>query len=89
MKPWLRRLRGVFGIGVLWGFVGTVVGTVVGAFVSVAGGQPLFTVLAEFGLGVGGLGFVLGSTFAGVLTILERRRTLEELTPGRAARWTG
>jgi hypothetical protein len=80
-------LRGVLGIGALWGGVGTVVGSAIGVFVAAAGSQPLLSALVEFGLGVGGLGFALGSAFAGALTVLERRRTLDELTPGRAARW--
>jgi hypothetical protein len=87
MKQWLRRLRGVLGIGTLWGLVGTVVGVGVGAFLSRASGQPLLQALVEFGLGVGWLGFVLGSVFAGVLTMLEGQRTLDKLTPWRAARW--
>jgi len=59
----------------------------IGAFVSGANGQPLLQSVVEFGLGVGGLGFVLGSVFAGALTVLEGQRTLDELTPRRAARW--
>ena len=89
MKQWLRRLRGVLGIGTLWGVAGTALGTVAGLIVSVSGGLPLLDTLVEFGLGAGGLGFVLGSGFAGVLTMLERRRTLDELSPGRAALWGG
>jgi len=59
----------------------------VGLFLSVSGGLPFLDTLVEFGLGAGRLGFGLGSTFAFVLTTLERRRTLDELTPGRAAGW--
>jgi hypothetical protein len=87
MKGWLRRLRGVLGIGTLWGAVGTAVGSVAGLVVSLSGGLPLLDTLVEFGMGAGGLGFGLGSAFAVVLTTLEKRRTLDELTPGRAAGW--
>ena len=87
IKQWLRRLRGVFGIGALWGIAGTAVGSIAAVAISVAAGLPFVETLLEVGLGVGGLGFVLGSTFAGLLTTLERPRTLEELTPRRAAGW--
>jgi hypothetical protein len=89
MKSWLRRLRGVLGIGTLWGGVGVAVGSVVGLFTSLSGSLPLFDTLIEFGLGAGGLGFGLGSAFAAVLATLEKRRTLDELPPRRAAGWGG
>ena len=31
MKQWLRRLRGVLGMGAIWGVVGSLVGAGVGA----------------------------------------------------------
>ncbi len=88
MKRWLRRLRGIVGIGVLWGAAGTALGTIGALIGIVSGGLPMSD-LIEIGLGAGGLGFVLGSSFAGVLTMLEGRHTLEELSPGRAALWGG
>ncbi len=87
MKGWIRRLRGIAGIGTLWGLAGAVVGTLGGLAAAVFGGAPLLAAVANFGLGGGGVGFLLGTTFAGVLTMMERRRTLDELTPGRAAFW--
>ena len=86
MKRWIRRLRGVLGIGTAWGLAGTTVGAIGGLVASVAGGLPLPQLL-ELALGAGGFGFVLGSAFAAVLTMLEPRRTLEELSPRRAAVW--
>jgi hypothetical protein len=77
----------VLGIGTLWGAAGVAVGSVVGTFLSLSGGLPFLDTLVEFGLGAGGLGFGLGSAFAVVLTTLESRRTLDELTPRRAAGW--
>jgi hypothetical protein len=35
MKPWLRRLRGMAGIGAMWGIACSVLGVAVGVLVSV------------------------------------------------------
>lgn len=87
IERWLRRLRGIFGIGTLWGAAGVVVGSVTSVLMNVVNGLPAFGTLLELGLGAGGLGFVLGSTFASYLALLERRRTVDDLTPLRAAGW--
>ena len=89
MKKWLRRLRGVLGIGALWGAAGGIVGSLAGLLGALYGGAPLLQVVLEFGLGAAGLGFVLGSAFAGVLAVVERHRRFEELTSRRAALWGG
>lgn len=41
------------------------------------------------GLWMGGVGFVLATGFAIVLTATHGRRTLEELSPRKAALWGG
>lgn len=87
MKSWLRRVRGVIGIGALWGVAGTAYGTITALVASAFGVVPLFDVLLELGLGAGGVGFVLGSGFAGLLTVIERHRTLDELSLARPAVW--
>ena len=87
MKQWVRRLRGVLGTGALWGVAGTALGTVGGLMASLFGGVPLLGSVSVWGLGAGVLGFLLGSGFAGVLTAIEGRRTLDELSVGRAAVW--
>ncbi len=89
MKRWLRRLRGIVGIGTLWGVAGTAFGTIGGLIAISFGGPFLLDSLVGFALGAGGLGFVLGAGFAGALTMIEGRRTLEELSPRRAAFWGG
>ena len=91
MKSWLRRLRGIFRFGTLWGVAGAVFSTILGLVVYVFGRIPpgftLLEILIPFVLYGVGMGFVLGSGFAGVLTVIERRRTLQELSPARAAVW--
>ena len=86
MKTWLRKLRGVVSIGAIWGIACSVLGFALGAIGSMIGGISMLSVVS-LSLQHGVLGFVLGSGFAGVLTIFDGRKTFEELTPGRAALW--
>ena len=87
MSGWLRRLRGVLGIGAVWGVAGAIAGGVGGVVAFLLGSMPLLPAVLELGMGAAGVGIVLGSAFAGVLTLAEGRRTLEQLTPARAALW--
>ncbi len=66
MKTWLRKLRGILGIGATWGLVGGVVGTVGGA-VALLFGLPVLETLLIAGLGGTALGFVIGGGFASIL----------------------
>jgi len=87
MKRWLQKVRGILGLGTVWGLAGSAVGAVVGIAVRFFGGLPPGDYLIDWILGAGSLGFILGVGFAGVFTMMEGRRTLEELSPGRAALW--
>jgi hypothetical protein len=91
MKKWSRKLRAIRGIGAIWSLVGSVLGFSLSAFVSIFWHDVLPTTVVDYvaftTLQHAVIGFVLGSGFAGVLTILEGRKTLDELTPGRAALW--
>ncbi|MDH3207951.1 MAG: hypothetical protein OEO79_15200 [Gemmatimonadota bacterium] len=86
MGTWWRRVRGVLGIGTLWagaaGLVGSLVGGIAGLF---AGEFLYFTMIG--GLGSAAMGLVFGSGFAAVLSLMERSRTLDELSSKRAAAW--
>jgi uncharacterized membrane protein len=91
IKHWLRKLRGVLGIGTLWGAAGVGIGCVASVLMSVSSGNPALSTLLAFCLGWGGLGFVLGSTFAayGPLdsaagTVALAKRAPAELKPGRS-----
>lgn len=86
MRPWMRKVRGVLGTGALWGVAGALFGALVGGLSTLLGG-PLFGSLLVGGLWFGASGFVLGSGFAVMLAVLHGRRTLDDLTPVRAAGW--
>ena len=87
MKRWLRRLRGALGIGAIWGLVGTALGTIGGLVGSVLFGVPFLGAFVAFGLSSGLVGFLVGSGFAGLLTMIEGRRTLDALSARRVAGW--
>ena len=85
----ISRVRGVLGIAALWGGVGSVVGSMLGVLAGLTGVAPLGEAILSGAVGMGSLGAMLGTAFAGVLTLAEKRRTLADLTPGRAAAWGG
>ena len=89
MKRWVRRLRGILGIGVLWSFTGGILGVLAGGAGSLLVGLPLIPAILTFGASGCGAGLVLGATFAGVLTLAEGRKSLDELSTIRAALWGG
>ncbi len=76
-------------MGALWGTVGAVLGAVVGGIEGVFGPGPFFPSMFEPAAELGSLGFLAGSGFAVVLTALEGRRTIRELSAVRAALWGG
>lgn len=79
----VKRLRGVLGIGSVWGLVRGVVGAAIGGSSGFITGS-LIGALVIGGVGAGLMGFVLGSGFATVLTLMDGKKTLEQLTPRRA-----
>ena len=87
MKGLLRRLKGILGIGGLWAAAGGVVGTMAGAALALGNGLPLLPVVWAVAFQSAGIGFVLGSSFATLFTILEGRRRFDELSTARAALW--
>jgi hypothetical protein len=82
MKGFLRRLRGVIGMGLTWGLALAGVGTLVGLMF---GG----TFVPGLALTGGFLGFIVGSAFAVILSIAERRHGLRDLSLWRMALWGG
>ena len=86
MSIW-KRIRGVLGIGALWSIPAGVVGAIGGAVASLLGGPPLLAAMVSGSATMGILFGVMGSGFAAVLTLAERKRSLNELSPWRAGIW--
>jgi hypothetical protein len=82
MGSFLRKLRGIIGTGLTWS-IGWAAGWVA---VGVGFGVPLGSLL---GIAVNGalIGFIAGGSFATVLSIAERHRTLDQLSLKRVALW--
>lgn len=91
MKKWLRRIRGVLGMGITWAAGWSVLGTLLWwtldvLFLGATTSGPaivLVTFLATFGV----LGFISGATFSVVLGLAEGRRRFDEMSLPRFAGW--
>jgi len=82
VKRILRRIRGIIGTGLTWAFGFAAFNSVVSLFQG--GGWESFLGAITIG---GFFGFVLGSGFAGILSLTERHRTLGELSLPRVGLW--
>lgn len=89
LRKWLRKIRGIVGMGALWGAIGMVSGAVVGGLESLFSRMPVLASMLGPAIELGVLGLLAGSGFAVVFTALEGRRTLSELSLFRAALWGG
>lgn len=89
MKRWMRKLRGMLGVGMMWGALGGAVGAVVSLLGAAADTGTVSEWLLSVGLGFAGFGFLAGVGFAATLSALDGRRTLRELSVRRAAMWGG
>ena len=89
MRRFARWLRGALGIGLTWAGLWVVFGIVVGIVIRIVDpsdigpGEGPGVVLPILAV----VGFLSGLGFAGLFSLAERRRTLTELSPGRAALW--
>lgn len=83
MEKWIRRIRGAVGMGLMW------------ALAWFAAGMALLLVVGPgaadvpFPLGFGLLGFLAGTTFSAVLSLVEGRRRFDQLSLPRFATWGG
>ena len=86
MRSWWRRVRAALGLGAIWGLATGLVGTVAGGVAGLYVGEVVY--LATIG-GVitGSLGVALGTGFASLLSLMERNRTLSELSVARGGAW--
>lgn len=76
----MRRIRGAIGMGLLWAAAWGAAGSVPRWLFGFHTDAPLPLI---FGL----LGFIAGITFFGVVALIERRRTFDQLSLPRFASW--
>ena len=93
MKGFLRRLRGIIGTGLTWavGWIGLFVAYLLredGNRGRLRGVRAVSSLLEEVFV-VGTFGFLAGSTFGALLSVLEGHKSLEEITFKRIAAWGG
>ena len=80
----LRRIRGVVGTGLTWAIGWPIVNLGFGLLIGL---PPHF--LGPIAISSLFSGFLAGATFAVILSVLERRHTLEDLSLKRTALWGG
>ena len=87
MKKWLKRIRGAMGMGLTWAEAWAPLGAVTGLITGLVLGLPLGTVVANYALLLGGLGFLGGTIFSTVLSIAERPHRFDQLSLPRFVAW--
>ena len=80
MRKWLRRIRGAIGMGLTWAAAWFAVGFVPRWVFGIYSDLP-------FPLLFGGLGFIAGVTFSGLLVLTEGRRRFDRMSLPRFAAW--
>jgi peptidoglycan/LPS O-acetylase OafA/YrhL len=81
MKAFLRRLRGVVKTGLMWA-VGSV--AFFSGFLALVGRSDGILISIPY---FASFGFIVGGVFAGILSMTERHRRLEDLSLRRVALW--
>ena len=80
MRNWLRRIRGAIGMGFTWAAAWFAAGFVPRWVFGINSDLP-------FPLLFGGLGFIAGTTFSGLLVLTEGRRRFDQMSLPRFAAW--
>ena len=80
MQTLLRRMRGAIGMGLIWGFALSAVGTVPRWVLGVNTDAPIPLLFGVFG-------FIAGVTFSGLLVLAEGRRRFDQMSLPRFAGW--
>lgn len=84
MTRWLRRIRGALGMGLIWGAAWGIAGNIVVlGFLLKTGSRPD----APFPIVSGAFGFVAGIVVSVVLSLVEGRRPLGQMSLPRFAMW--
>lgn len=81
MQTWVRRLRGAIGVGLTWAAAWFGAGMILLFIVGFGAADVPFPLF--FGL----LGFLAGAVFSGILGMVERRRSFDQLSLVRFAGW--
>ncbi len=81
MSRWRRRIRGLVGMGLMWGGAWFGAGMVLLAIIGLDAADVPFPLF--FGL----LGFLSGAAFAGILAMAEGRRRFDQMSIPRFAVW--
>ncbi len=87
MRKVLRRLRGLLGVGATWGTLWGVIGAGIGFLLGIAN-PSLWTLenpVAVWGVGMAAYGFVSGLGFGTLLSLIEGRKVLRDLSLKRVA----
>ncbi len=88
MRTWLRRIRGVIGMGLLWAFGGVCVAAAIELVDNlVPAAHPLTRLVDMWPPTLAILGFRRGVLFAIVLGLAKGRRRFEEFSLGQFAAW--
>lgn len=83
-----RRLRGIVGMGLLWGIAWAPILALVVTVITLRFGLPFSFGFIRQGASTGFLwGFAAGALFGGVLMLAEQSRGFAKLTPWRGALW--
>lgn len=87
MSNLIRKLRGVISIGLTWGVVWAAIIATIGVVLWIADPSDFEPgeSIAEVAAATGFIGLVSGMAFGALLAVTERRRTILDLSPGRAA----
>jgi len=88
MKLW-KKLRGVAGFGLTWGTLWGGIGAVIGFVIGIVRPEvwAITNPVIEWAIGMGLYGMVSGMGFAGLLSIGEARKRIQELSLRRVALW--
>ena len=89
MRSWLKRVRGVIGMGLTWAVGWAPIGGIAGLVIGALFGFPLGGIALNYAGMFGVLGFVGGMVFSTLVRIAEGRRRFDELSIPRFAAWGG
>jgi len=87
MKKLLQRIRGAIGIGLTWAAGWAPIGAITGWITASIFHFPMGTVITNYAVTFGVLGFIGGTLFSTVLSLADGRRSFDQLSLPRFAIW--